>query len=74
MTAAPRKQSKTYKVPKRPFEAARLDAELKVSSDDGAQAGDRTGWEQCESVKWHEINEDEVLARRRQGGRGGLST
>lgn len=24
-------QSKTYKVPKRPFEAARLDAELKVS-------------------------------------------
>ncbi|EJT48949.1 40S ribosomal protein S9-A [Trichosporon asahii var. asahii CBS 2479] len=31
MTAAPRKQSKTYKVPKRPYEAARLDAELKVS-------------------------------------------
>ena len=32
MTAAPRKQSKTYKVPKRPYEAARLDAELKVGS------------------------------------------
>jgi hypothetical protein len=30
MTCAPRKQSKTYKVPKRPYEAARLDAELKV--------------------------------------------
>ena len=32
MTCAPRKQSKTYKVPKRPYEAARLDAELKVGS------------------------------------------
>jgi len=30
MGSAPRKQSKTYKVPKRPYEAARLDAELKV--------------------------------------------
>lgn len=30
MPSAPRKQSKTYKVPKRPYEAARLDAELKV--------------------------------------------
>lgn len=30
--SAPRKQSKTYKVPKRPYEAARLDAELKVGS------------------------------------------
>jgi hypothetical protein len=30
MAPAPRKQSKTYKVPKRPYEAARLDAELKV--------------------------------------------
>jgi hypothetical protein len=29
-SSAPRKQSKTYKVPKRPYEAARLDAELKV--------------------------------------------
>ena len=33
MTCAPRKQSKTYKVPKRPYEAARLDAELKVGFD-----------------------------------------
>lgn len=35
--SAPRKQSKTYKVPKRPYEAARLDAELKVSSMGGAR-------------------------------------
>lgn len=27
---APRKQTKTYKTPKRPYEAPRLDAELKV--------------------------------------------
>jgi hypothetical protein len=45
MTCAPRKQSKTYKVPKRPYEAARLDAELKVGlllmEDLGS---DRVGW------------------------------
>ncbi|BEI86190.1 hypothetical protein CcaverHIS002_0604770 [Cutaneotrichosporon cavernicola] len=35
MTAAPRKQSKTYKVPKRPYEAARLDAELKLAGEYG---------------------------------------
>lgn len=34
MTAAPRSTSKTYKVPKRPYEAARLDAELKVSENE----------------------------------------
>ncbi|AAW43578.1 40S ribosomal protein S9 [Cryptococcus neoformans] len=35
MTCAPRKQSKTYKVPKRPYEAARLDAELKLAGEYG---------------------------------------
>ena len=30
MGSAPRKQTKTYKTPKRPYEATRLDAELKV--------------------------------------------
>lgn len=29
--SAPRAHSKTYKVPRRPYESARLDAELKVS-------------------------------------------
>ncbi|WRT69586.1 40S ribosomal protein S9 [Kwoniella shivajii] len=35
MVSAPRKQSKTYKVPKRPYEAARLDAELKLAGEYG---------------------------------------
>ncbi|WVF68549.1 40S ribosomal protein S9-A [Kwoniella sp. CBS 6097] len=35
MGSAPRKQSKTYKVPKRPYEAARLDAELKLAGEYG---------------------------------------
>ncbi|RSH87499.1 40S ribosomal protein S9 [Apiotrichum porosum] len=35
MTAAPRSYSKTYKVPKRPYEAARLDAELKLAGEYG---------------------------------------
>jgi hypothetical protein len=30
MPRAPRAHSKTYKVPRRPYESARLDAELKV--------------------------------------------
>lgn len=30
MPLAPRAHSKTYKVPRRPYESARLDAELKV--------------------------------------------
>lgn len=29
-SGAPRKQTKTYKTPKRPYEAPRLDSELKV--------------------------------------------
>lgn len=32
---APRNHSKTYKVPRRPFEAARLDAELKLAGEYG---------------------------------------
>jgi hypothetical protein len=39
MPSAPRKQSKTYKVPKRPYEAARLDAELKVRFEPGLMLG-----------------------------------
>ncbi|EIW71646.1 40S ribosomal protein S9-A [Tremella mesenterica] len=35
MGSAPRKQSKTYKVPRRPYEAARLDAELKLAGEYG---------------------------------------
>ncbi|KZO94021.1 40S ribosomal protein S9 [Calocera viscosa TUFC12733] len=35
MPLAPRNHSKTYKVPKRPFEAARLDAELKLAGEFG---------------------------------------
>ncbi|CAA90851.1 40S ribosomal protein S9-A [Schizosaccharomyces pombe] len=35
MPSAPRKQSKTYKVPRRPFESARLDAELKLAGEYG---------------------------------------
>ncbi|WBW71496.1 40S ribosomal protein S9 [Schizosaccharomyces osmophilus] len=35
MPSAPRKQSKTYKVPSRPFESARLDAELKLAGEYG---------------------------------------
>jgi len=35
MELAPRNHSKTYKVPKRPFEAARLDAELKLAGEFG---------------------------------------
>jgi len=46
MTCAPRKQSKTYKVPKRPYEAARLDAELKVGFDYFNE-----GWRYCR-VGW----------------------
>jgi hypothetical protein len=45
MTCAPRKQSKTYKVPKRPYEAARLDAELKVGYISKEDLGHgRVGW------------------------------
>jgi hypothetical protein len=46
MTCAPRKQSKTYKVPKRPYEAARLDAELKVGFNyfKGGWRYCRVGW------------------------------
>ena len=46
MTCAPRKQSKTYKVPKRPYEAARLDAELKVGFNhfNGGWRYCRVGW------------------------------
>lgn len=32
---APRRQSKTYKVPRRPYESARLDAELKLAGEYG---------------------------------------
>lgn len=32
INSAPRAHSKTYKVPRRPYESARLDAELKVGS------------------------------------------
>ncbi|EEB09161.1 40S ribosomal protein S9 [Schizosaccharomyces japonicus yFS275] len=35
MPSAPRKQSKTYKVPRRPYESARLDAELKLAGEYG---------------------------------------
>ncbi|KAK0526577.1 ribosomal 40S subunit protein S9B [Tilletia horrida] len=35
MPRAPRVYSKTYKVPKRPFESARLDAELKLAGEYG---------------------------------------
>lgn len=35
MPRAPRRQSKTYKVPRRPFEAARLDSELKLAGEFG---------------------------------------
>ncbi|KDN33265.1 40S ribosomal protein S9-B, partial [Rhizoctonia solani AG-8 WAC10335] len=34
-TSAPRNHSKTYKVPRRPFESARLDAELKLAGEYG---------------------------------------
>ncbi len=51
MGSAPRKQSKTYKVPKRPLRAARLDAELKVVSVKyglGVWQGGYLGWtEEC---------------------------
>jgi small subunit ribosomal protein S9e len=35
MPRAPRSTSKTYKVPRRPFESARLDAELKLAGEYG---------------------------------------
>ncbi|PWN87192.1 ribosomal protein S4 [Acaromyces ingoldii] len=35
MPRAPRNHSKTYKVPRRPFEAARLDSELKLAGEYG---------------------------------------
>ncbi|KAG9079686.1 40S ribosomal protein S9 [Ceratobasidium sp. UAMH 11750] len=35
MPRAPRNHSKTYKVPRRPFESARLDAELKLAGEYG---------------------------------------
>ncbi|KAF9791954.1 putative 40S ribosomal protein S9 [Thelephora terrestris] len=35
MPKAPRNHSKTYKVPRRPFESARLDAELKLAGEFG---------------------------------------
>jgi len=35
MPRAPRNYSKTYKVPRRPFESARLDAELKLAGEYG---------------------------------------
>lgn len=35
MPLAPRKHSKTTKVPRRPFEAPRLDAELKLAGEYG---------------------------------------
>jgi len=35
MPRAPRKHSKTYKVPRRPYESARLDAELKLAGEYG---------------------------------------
>lgn len=35
MPGAPRKQTKVYNVPRRPFEAARLDSELKLAGEYG---------------------------------------
>ncbi|CAO1631914.1 unnamed protein product [Sympodiomycopsis kandeliae] len=35
MPRAPRKQSKTYKVPRRPFESSRIDSELKLAGEYG---------------------------------------
>lgn len=48
--SAPRKQSKTYKVPKRPYEAARLDAELKVGWNEARTAGN--SGITMESIEW----------------------
>jgi hypothetical protein len=67
MGSAPRKQSKTYKVPKRPYEAARLDAELKV----GLDWHRHWHWQRLgrsEGRKWETMR---VLDE--TGGRGGLS-
>ena len=68
MTCAPRKQSKTYKVPKRPYEAARLDAELKVGF-----AYFNEGWRYCR-VGWRYTDTGRLGkgAWHNQGGRGTL--